>query len=540
MERKKDGQPGGEAEPRRVQRRSTAEQRREAVERYVASGLSQKAFAQQWGVNAVTFGAWLRRYEEAGPAGLDRVVPGPGRPRGKPPLPEPVKAEIAAVKRRFPDFGLRRVRDFLVRFSGLRVSTGSVRKVLRQEGLPQGRTPAKRRRRKAGPPQRFERAHPGELWQSDITYVDVPWSRKPLYLVAFLDDHSRFVVAHGLHATQRADIVLEALAQGISRYGRPKEVLTDQGRQYFAWRGKCDFQKRLAKEGIQHVVARAQHPQTVGKCERLWKTLQEELWSRVALRDLDDARERLRHWIDHYNFQRPHQGLGGLVPADRFFGAAAGVRDALERAIEKNALRLAIGETPRRPVFLVGQIDGQAVSLHGEGGRVVVHLPDGQTKEIETRDLGIAKEKTDENARKDGDEDRGDDAGGAAARGDGARGSPPAAPGAQAHVVPDAQDDAVAGAGAVAERVGGGAGAGAPDGRDDPSNVAREDEAGGRGAGAGALGRAALAAVPAGGVRDGGGVPAPAALPSEGGRDVAGADRGRRGGAAQEDRGAGA
>jgi hypothetical protein len=127
-------------------------------------------------------------------------------------------------------------------------------------------------------------------------------------------------------------------------------------------------------------VARAQHPETVGKCERLWASLKRELWDRVAPRDLEEARERIGHYLAHYNHQRPHQSLDGLVPADRFFGVAKEVRAAVEATVAKNALRLALGEAPRRPVFLVGQIDGQSVSVHGEAGRIVVHTPDGAVK----------------------------------------------------------------------------------------------------------------------------------------------------------------
>jgi hypothetical protein len=332
-----------------------------------------------------------------------------------------------------------------------------------------------------GPPQRFERAGPNELWQSDITYVDVPWSRKPLYLVAFLDDHSRYVVAHGLHPHQRAEIVLEALALGISRYGRPKEVLTDQGRQYFAWRGKCSFQRRLKLEGIQHVVARAHHPMTVGKCERLWKTIQDELWARVQLRDLEDARRRLDAFLAHYNFQRPHQGLDGLTPADRFFSATSEVRAAIEGAIEKNALHVAIGEAPRRPLYLAGQIDGQSVSVHGEGGRVVVHLPSGERREIEAKDLGMAKKgASDEHLEQDrrGD-DPDDDAGaaGAADVGGGPAGPAPGAAGAQEGRVSGAESDADAGAGALAGGERGGEEARAHDGERDPADVAGKGDA---------------------------------------------------------------
>jgi transposase InsO family protein/transposase-like protein len=484
MGRKSEGK-----EQARTARRYTPEERRAAVEAYRKSGLSQKLFARQWGVSHVTLGFWAAKYAREGPQGLERVASGPPRRRGKAPIAAPVVAEIVAVKQGFPAFGLRKVRDFLRRFRGVSVSTGSVRKVVAAQGLPSAPTAVrKRRRKKVGPPQEFERALPNELWQSDITYVDVPWSRKPLYLVAFLDDRSRYVVAFGLHAHQKGEIVLEALAQGISRYGRPKEVLTDQGRQYFAWRGKCDFQRRLKKEGIAHVVARAHHPQTVGKCERFWKTLQDELWSRVALRDLDDARARLSHFVAHYNFQRPHQGLDGLTPADRFFGAEQAVREAMDRSIAKNALRLALGEAPRRPVYLVGQIDGQSVSVHGEGGRVVVQLPGGERREIEAKDLGINPKREGgdgtDGSDSDGTDGGADDDGagaGVADLGDDPQG-PPGAAGAQADGVSSAQGDAAAGAGALAGGERARAGDGAQDGGGDPSDVAGQDDAGGGGA----------------------------------------------------------
>src|SRR5262245_39114129 len=39
-----------------------------------------------------------------------------------------------------------------------------------------------------------------------------------------------------------------------------------------------------------------------------------------------------------YNFQRPHQGIGGLVPADRFFSAAADVLGTLKARVAANSL----------------------------------------------------------------------------------------------------------------------------------------------------------------------------------------------------------
>ncbi len=478
------GAAGG-LEPKRY---STPEERRAAVEAFEKSGLTQAAFSRQWGVSHVTLGKWVQRHRTAGPKGLERLAEGPPRRRGRAPLAEALQAEIVSAKREHPGFGLKRLRAWLWRFVGVKVSRSSVKRVVDRAGLK--REPAPKARRKAKPARRFERSRPGELWQTDITYLNVPWRRKPLYLIVFLDDFSRYVVGWGLFTHMRQEIALETFEEACARFGKPKEVLSDQGRQYFAWRGRSEFAKLLEKEGVKHVVARAQHPETVGKCERFWGTVKKELWERVHPKDLDEARERLRHFIAHHNHQRPHQSLDGLVPADRFFGVASEVRRVIEKAVAKNALRLALGEAPRRPVFLVGQIDGQSVSVHGEAGRIVVQTPDGAVKEIEAKDLGMGpgpepKEVSDGKASEGGgddDDDAGDGGGhggGLAAPDDGPGpgGGAAAAPhGDEAHEVPGAGEDAGAGACAVEEREPGGAAAGAPDSDDGAQGLAGQGE----------------------------------------------------------------
>ncbi len=461
-------------------KRHTPEERRAAVEAFHKSGLTQKAFARQWDVSHVTLGAWLRKHAAEGPQGLERVASGPAKRRGRSALPAPVREEVVAVQRRFPDFGLKKIRHFLARFSALRVSTTSVRRIRKAEGLPAVAVPVARKR-KAAPPRRFERSRPGDLWQTDITYLDVPWQKSPLYLIAFLDDFSRYVVGHGLFTHQRGDIAVDVFREACARFGKPKEVLTDQGRQYFAWRGKTEFQKLLAKEGVAHVVARAHHPMTVGKTERYWETLKRELWDRVHPKDLEEARARIKHFVAHHNHQRPHQSLDGLVPADRFFGVASEVRAAVEAEIAKNELRLALCETPRKPVYLVGQIDGKSVSVHGEQGRLVVQTPDGERQEIEAKDLGAIpgrKEVNDERSKqqqRSGADGAGDDA--PSRRGGDAEPRATAEAGPEADQVRGAPGDAAAGEGPVGGGDARGAGEGAPGGDGDPADVAGQGDA---------------------------------------------------------------
>ncbi len=295
LRRARQGEPLRQTGSLRGRRVFGAEERRTALEAWSKSGLTAIAFSKLWGVSPESLRGWRRAYELGGPQALEPKKLGRPTGGGLSMLPAALQSEIVRTKRRFPFFGLKKVRDFLKRFAGQSVSTGSVRKVLAAEGLHE--RPAERRRRKRPLVRRFERSKPGELWQTDITSFVLSRSGVRVYLVVFLDDFSRYVVSWKLATSQRSELVCEALMEGIERFGKPKEILSDQGRQYFAWRGKSDFQRLLVREGIEHVVARTHHPETLGKCERLWETIGTELWERARPQELTEARERLGHYF---------------------------------------------------------------------------------------------------------------------------------------------------------------------------------------------------------------------------------------------------
>src|SRR5262249_60269438 len=108
---------------------------------------------------------------------------------------------------------------------------------------------------------------------------------------------------------------------------------------------------------------------------RLWGTLWCECMEAAIFLDLGDAQRRIGLFIDHYNFQRAHQGIDGLVPADRYFGAAATVLATLKQRVAANALELARHGVPKQPMYLTGQVGGQAVSIHAQGERAIVPGP---------------------------------------------------------------------------------------------------------------------------------------------------------------------
>jgi len=358
------------------------DERKQAVEAYLKSGLSQKVFAQTWGLPYKTLVKWLGKYRDGGPKGLDCYAPAKedDKRKGRK-ISDQVIDEIIRIKQGDPSSGLKYIKQVMARFKGINVSTGSIKKTLKEAEIPLVKK-EKKRRRSADKIRTFERALPMQLWQSDITSYLLTRHSQRVYLTVFMDDYSRYVVAWNLGLRQTTEFVMEALLDGTAKFGKPEEVLTDQGRQYFAWRGRSDFQKLLDKEGIKHVVSRSHHPQTLGKCERFWETVGQEFWERLKPQDLGDAKRRFAHFINHYNHFRPHQGIGGMAPADRFFGLESEIRKVVEQTMTENQLRLAIKEAPRTPVFFVGQIGDQSISLHGEGGKLVLRTEDGDTKEL--------------------------------------------------------------------------------------------------------------------------------------------------------------
>jgi len=346
--------------------------------------------------------------------------------------------------------------------------------------------PTRPRRKKKELVRRFARSKPGELWQTDITSYVLTRSHVRVYLTVYLDDFSRYVVSWSLATHQKSALVCEALMDGIERFGKPEEVLSDQGRQYFAWRGKSDFQRLLVREGIRHVVSRTHHPETLGKCERLWETIGVELWERAQPQDLGEARERLGHYFAHYNHFRPHQGIGGLVPADRFFGAEDALRTSLEGRMGEDELGLALSRTPRKSVYVFGQVGDQQVSLHGERGRIVLVTSEGVSKELALEDLGLPQtEKRHERSDAAGQRER--DGAADAAR-------------EEAAGLPAAASGAALGAGPVGGSERGGAREGAHDVRVGTVDVAGPEEPLAGGERALAAAAAGVAALPVGAV----------------------------------------
>ncbi len=353
--------------------------RRELVMLYLEEGYSIVMLSEEFGCGKSTIGKWVKQYNEFGEDGLQNHFT--NKKKSDKTVNTALKSQIIELKKADKSRGVRRISDILKRFFLLKTSPETVRKTLHEEKLID--LPPKKRRKNISKPRFFERATPNQMWQTDICTFRL--AGKNAYLLGFIDDYSRYIVGMGLYRSQTAANLLEVYRTAYGEYGVPKEMLTDNGRQYTNWRGTTNFEKELHKDRIKHIKSSPHHPMTLGKIERFWKTIQQEFLFRVQFDSFENARERLALWIKYYNYKRPHQGIGGMCPADRFFEVQSELKHTLEKGIEENTLELALRGKPQRPFYMVGRLGEQNVAIRAEKGKIKMHVDDPE--QIEGKEL---------------------------------------------------------------------------------------------------------------------------------------------------------
>jgi transposase InsO family protein len=369
-----------------------------AVKLMTEEGLPASLLGKELRVSTSTLFGWLRAYRKNGEAGVRGRV---GKPGVRRKLPKPVREKIIEIKKREPLFGVKRISHLLKRVFFLSASPETVRQTLREESLiVPSRKPSQHN---ISRPRFFERATPNQMWQTDIFTFRL--GGRYAYLIGFIDDYSRYMVALELYRSQTGENVMEVYRRAVAEYGVPKEMLTDQGRQYTSWRGKSRFERELEKDRIRHIKSQPHHPMTLGKIERFWKTIFGEFLSRAQFGSFEEARERVKHWVQYYNHKRPHQGILGLCPADRFFEIQGEMRKTMEQGIAENVLEMALRGQPRSPFYMVGRMDGQSVVLRAEKGKLRLLVGDeeeGKVQEV-VYEVSAAGDNDSKQERKVGD-----------------------------------------------------------------------------------------------------------------------------------------
>jgi putative transposase len=333
----------------RVARVYTPSQIAQALERIAAIGV--RPTAAELGISRTTLREWERK--------VARAAKGEGPAPTSGPDPKSVEerrdAAILGEWHKQQGLGPSQIKNQLRR-AGMKVSVQTVRRVMEDAGY----TPPKvQRREHTGS---YEAVRPNQLWQ--IVFLHRYVHRQAVFVLALIDDHSRFVTGHALDDAERADAVIACFEQAVLRHGKPESVMHDGGSAFWSWKGASRFTRLLEEYGIDQI--KIDVPSTNGKIEVFNANLQKELFDRVMFTDVADLRRRLGPHFYWYNQQRTHHGLGGLlVPADRYFGraeevlarlAAGGVTgDPLELALRTLELFRVVSHQGKPEVWLMGQ-----------------------------------------------------------------------------------------------------------------------------------------------------------------------------------------
>ena len=296
--------------------RLTFARRRQMVQDVIERKLTHAASAAAQDVSVPTVRKWVGRYLTQGEPGLRDAS---SRPQVSPRSIAPSTAlAIVELRRRF----LTHARIA----QSLGVSASTVGRVLARAGLSRWADLAP-----SEPIVRYEHAHPGDLLHIDTKKLarivraghrvtgdprdsvdGVGWE----YLFVAVDDHARIGFTQ-MKPDERRDSAIAFLRASVRYFATLgvtiRRVLTDNGSAFRSQR----FAAACRKLRLQHSFTRPYRPQTNGNAERFIQSALREWAYGIPYHHSSERTAMLARWNHHYNWHRPHQGIGGIAPMSR-------------------------------------------------------------------------------------------------------------------------------------------------------------------------------------------------------------------------------
>lgn len=167
---------------------------------------------------------------------------------------------------------------------------------------------------------RFEAARPNELWTGDALHGPRIAARKA-YLFAFLDDHSRAVMAARWGYFEDSVRLAAALRPALAARGVPERIYVDNGSAFV----DAALKRAAARLGIKIAHSTPGRPEGRGKIERFFRIVREEFLVEIGdgsgIKDLAELNRLFTAWYETVYHARPH-GETGQPPMDRWLAGA--------------------------------------------------------------------------------------------------------------------------------------------------------------------------------------------------------------------------
>jgi transposase InsO family protein len=269
-------------------------------------GVTLTALSAEFGVAREVLSRWWSRYQAADLAGL--------QPRSRRPLTSPTQLapslEAQVLARRHRRMSAARIAH------DLGLGHGTVQRLLEAHGVSQLPRPPRPK------PKRFEKQRPGELVHIDFKYLPALRNARHDFEFAAVDDFSREAVVWITTepTSAAATVFLERVAAALPY---PIEaVLTDNAfaftmRHAHHAERRTRFQDACGAMGIAHHLLRPYAPQSNGKVERFFRTVNDECLHIRPLFTFGARSRAVEEFVWFYNHERPHFSLAGMTPVGR-------------------------------------------------------------------------------------------------------------------------------------------------------------------------------------------------------------------------------
>ena len=278
------------------------------------AGESLSTLSVESGIRREVLSRWWQRYKTDGLPGLE--------PRSRRPKSTPTAVRRAVVR------AVLRQRDKArgpaVIATAVPVSVSTAYRILVRHDRNRLHVPAPREIR------RYEKTRPGELVHLDVKFLPALRNARWDFEFGAVDDFTREAVAW-IATEQSARTAVEFLRRVLETLPyRIESVLTDNAwvftmQKAFHHARETPFAALCREAGIRHRLVKPYRPQSNGKVERFFRTVNDECFNRRVLTTFGGRLRALDRFVEYYNHERPHLSLAGHTPVERrlaYFAAA--------------------------------------------------------------------------------------------------------------------------------------------------------------------------------------------------------------------------
>lgn len=335
-------------------------------------------FSPRTRIGRTTILRWLRLYKKSN-GKIEALYPPDREDRGKSrSMDEETVLALIGLRGEFPRVTvaglIEKMQEKNLVAAGVSLNPSTVYRLLKQQGLVRpGREKAEDRRK-------FEAELANDIWQSDIMHgpaVKVGDKLRKVYLIAFIDDHSR-LIAHGeFFLSEGLSCFLEAFEKGLLKRGLPRKLYVDNGSAFRSHH--LDY--ICASLGIALVHARPYKPQGKGKIERFFRHVREDFLAGFEGETLDEINSAFSNWLQNAYHERKHRSTG-QTPFERFTSKMECLRPSPENLKDhfRKVARRSVAKD--RTIVLNGKLFEAPVSLIGKRVELLYHEGDEDRVEI--------------------------------------------------------------------------------------------------------------------------------------------------------------